>query len=179
MTWMTQALEGEMEPNLVTSLVDPQALHLVAINHNWSSDTQVPRRLSEHPQLDRGTALLLFWLTEPPEVALGMENVDEEEPGHKLHDLIDALRSRLVEDRFQHRAIAVDLRADLGYNRLFVERLRRAGVPPSLWEPSPGDPFDEEAVVARLEEEVGRTSRRAWHWQRLFRKGSGEADDPE
>ena len=91
MTWLAQALDGEMEPDLVTSLVDPQALHLVAINHNWSSDNQVPRRLAEHPSA-RSRHRPPAWLTEPPEVAVG-------------------------------------IRAELGYNRLFVQRLRRAGVP--------------------------------------------------
>jgi hypothetical protein len=84
---------------------------------------------------------LLFWQAEPPEVWIGMNGdpVDD----HPLADLIDALRRRLVEDRFVRETIAVDLRADLGYNRLFIERLRRAGVPPALWQPTPGEPFDE------------------------------------
>jgi hypothetical protein len=140
--WMRDALEGEVGPDVVPALTDPLDLHLIARYHNWDSDDDpVPGQLSEHPHLDKGTALLLFWQAEPPEVWIGMNGdpVDD----HPLADLIDALRRRLVEDRFVRKTIAVDLRADLGYNRLFIERLRRAGVPPALWQPTPGEPFDE------------------------------------
>ena len=58
----------------------------------------------------------------------------------------------LLADDFVSRDIAVDLRTDLGYNRLFLERLRRADIAPALREPSPGEPFNEEAVVRRLRE---------------------------
>lgn len=111
------------------------------------------RLLSESPLLDKGTALLLFWRAEPPEVWMGLAS-DDETGEHELYDLIDQLRSRLITDDFVSRVIAVDLRADLGYNRLFLERLRRAGVAPALWQPSPGDQFDEAAVIRRLRQAV-------------------------
>jgi len=109
----------------------------------------VLRLLSENPRLDKGTALLLFWRAEPPEVWMGLA-ADDDTGEPELQDLVDRLRSRLLADDFVSRSIALDLRDDLGYNRLFLERLRRADVAPALWQRSPGEEFDEAGVIRRL-----------------------------
>lgn len=150
MSWISDALDGETRVDALPPLTDPHAMHLIAANHNWDGDNEVLRLLSENPLLDKGTALLLFWQAEPPEVWMGLAS-DDETGEHELYDLIDQLRSRLLADDFVSRSIAVDLRDDLGYNRLFLERLRRADVAPALWQRSPGEQFDEAAVIHRLQ----------------------------
>ena len=107
------------EPDRVHRAVDLLSmveLHLLALHHNWDDGFAIPRAIVRSSHCDRGTALLLFWLSSPDEVLL-RENLAHEERSEWLSFVGEARP------------------------KLFLHRFRKAGVPEILLMPSPGDEF--------------------------------------
>lgn len=149
--WLAEALAGSVDPEVIGDLDDPMALHLVAIHHNWDDGPTVPEHLAEHQRLDRGTAMHLFWLAQPPEILVAVGRSEEDEGDHLCSHLITGLRTRLIAGAFPTADIAVDLRRDHQFNRLMIHRLRQADVPNALIGPTPGSPFDEPCAIRRFQ----------------------------
>ena len=93
-------------PEVLLSVEDPAELHQFALNYNWDDGWGYLDQVVSSPLCDQGTALLIFWLSEPtmfyqPERELEQWEVER-------HRLIKKIETKYLVEGFASRKIRVD-----------------------------------------------------------------------
>jgi len=122
-----QAVAAHPDPIAeVATIASPVLLHLVASEYNWNDGFDIPFTILRSSHCDRGTAVMLFWLACPENLA----NVVQQEFVTEARRI--ALSGSLKAE------IPFDPASFFGWNRLYRRKLELAGFPTSLLGASPG-----------------------------------------
>jgi hypothetical protein len=76
----------------VDGLRTPEELHYAAVRLDWDGDIEKLHRIVADPRCDRGTALAVYWMSEPVEYFAGCATREDAErlfgPGSPRHDTL-------------------------------------------------------------------------------------------
>jgi len=118
----------------------PTELHLYASLFNWDCGVEELERVVTHPICDRGTALMIYWRSQP-DYYLKYSNVDEM-PLHEREgfELIQHIQQRISAGAYQHWTITYDPRNDQGHDLTpHSHRIKRYGrdLPKIMYQKAP------------------------------------------
>lgn len=88
-------------------------LHAFAEQFNWDSGSTRLAALLNHPQCDRGTALMIYWIGEPVYFADFSSEHDAPRVNRDGYRFLKCVESLLMTDQFQHNQIRFDPTVDL------------------------------------------------------------------
>ena len=96
----------------ITQPYEDRLLHYLANWWNWDDGKteEVMKQILAHPLCDRGTALLLYWRSQTPEIEADVSRIPlYQQPDFELAALIEA---RLQENQFASEVISYDPKED-------------------------------------------------------------------
>ena len=120
----------------VAEATDPDELHHFVERWNWDGGAEVMRAVAQNPACDRGTALMIYWLTGPHFFLSYGSHEEVPEGSREGYDLVSELEPRLVAGDFATARIAYDPRTDGLVNRVPANAKRE--LPPEVYEPVGG-----------------------------------------
>ena len=140
--WVTEDEDESLRRlrGILKAIKDPEELHQLAANLNWDTGVSHIAEVIRHPALDRGTALLIFWLGGPGWHYRYASRDEVPKDERATYDLLKEIEKRYVSDQFRSRAIRVDPSNIRGEN--YLELYKTKGglqkVPEVMRRPSPG-----------------------------------------
>ncbi len=127
-------VESEREfLQLFAQVEDKYELHELASSMNWDGGYFELNQVLNHPNLDKGTALLLYWYGEP-EYFADYSDLDKVEDCNRMNGLfVKAVETKLLDDNFKSNSIRFDPIVDRGINKLQQKKLKEnSGIPEAL-----------------------------------------------
>ena len=110
-------------------------LHAFAQQINWDGGFDELDAVLGHPQCDRGTALMIYWLGEPAYFAEFTSVDDVPDVNQPLKHFLNRVETRLLTDQFKSDKIRFDPMADLNViQRRKIENI--ASIPAVLKQPN-------------------------------------------
>ena len=129
----------------LAEIESPEELHQLAWNHNWDDGIQFLEWMVEHPQCDKGTALLIFWLGEPAFHFRFSKRNEVSDWAFPTWKFLKKLSERYLEESFAHQKIKTDPSNIWQVNYLEKPRNEEGmglyRIPYGLCVPSPGKPI--------------------------------------
>jgi hypothetical protein len=136
----------DREDQLQTS----EEVHLYALCYNWDDGDESMRRLIDHPEIDAGTALLIYWRASPSFFCQFATRDEVPEWTRSCYDLIKEIERRFIEGSYIRREFRYDPKNHQGYDITHEGRtvVNQQAIPDIMYEATPGisidwgDPYD-------------------------------------
>jgi len=88
--------------------MDLWELDEIARHHNWDDGVKKLQTIVEHPRCDLGTALMVYWLGEPEELAEYAKEADAPKAERAVVKLLRTIEARVARDDFETREVAFE-----------------------------------------------------------------------
>jgi hypothetical protein len=94
--------------NREDKLQSPEEVHLYASSYNWDNGDESMRRLIDHPEIDAGTVLLIYWRANPQFFCQYAARDEVPDWVRSDYDLIKEIERRLIEGFYTRRNFHYD-----------------------------------------------------------------------
>jgi uncharacterized protein DUF4274 len=150
----------DREDQLQTS----EEVHLYALSYNWDDGDESMRRLIDHPEIDAGTVLVIYWRANPQFFCQYATRDEVPDWARSCYDLIKEIERRFIEGFYTRRNFHYDPKNDGGVDITQEGRVIdiKQPIPEIMYAVTPGvsiawgDPYDalSEADWERLNADI-------------------------
>jgi hypothetical protein len=123
------------------TLETPAEVHHYALHYNWDNGSASMLRLLDHPALDAGTALLIYWRASPSFFAQATTREEVPVWARGTYDLVKAIEQRFLHQEWANSQICFDPQNDPAMGNLTEEAGMNADlavIPPVMFQTTPG-----------------------------------------
>ncbi|HAB52522.1 MAG TPA: hypothetical protein DCE80_10205 [Ignavibacteriales bacterium] len=136
--------QPDIDYSLFDSIQNREELHFIAEIFNWDYDIELLKRIINNPICDKGTALLIYWLS-CPGFYTQFDSIDEVDINPEVFELIKEIENNFNSDFYKCEQIAFDPTNDKKFGNIAKSNGEEDGdkwhIDKKLFKPTNGKPF--------------------------------------
>jgi hypothetical protein len=123
------------------TLITSEEVHHYAWHYNWDDGDAAMRQLIDHPAIDKGTVLLIYWRASPGWFRQFATRDEVDDWAQSDYDLIKEIEQRFATNAFVYQSIRYDPTDDRGSNRTdgYTDIEIKQEIPVLMYQVTPGD----------------------------------------
>lgn len=123
----------------------PREWHQIAWNWNWDNGVEPLDWITDQPECDKGTALLIYWYGGPRWIKQYGSRDDVPRESRELYDLPEKIERNYLSDFYQSETISFDPTEDFDgrdWTQEYQDIEPVEPIPPEMLEPTKGEKLD-------------------------------------